>query len=244
MKEKLPDLLFPAKQDDVCENQPADRRGIRDAEHQQHAEAYAVYETVPFGVLAHARAAFEKPQREIHRQQQEELRPFLRHVPILHGADIDEKIRRDHGERSAAAQPEPRKPVYDQARRRQIDDLHEENAVPVAGEQIAKGVHIEDHRTLLVIQIQIGDLPLCNAFSHQEEKRAVIAVIGADRRGVYGENRYHGSREGEKDKRPMPERAVHPVRKSQIEVFLFRFDFVHSSAALQSRIMHQTAARH
>ena len=78
----------------------------------------------------------------------------------------------------------------------------------------------------------------------EREKRAVIAVIGADRRGVYGENRYHGSREGEKDKRPAPERAVHPVRKSQIEVFLFRFDFVHSSAALQSRLMHQTAARH
>lgn len=49
MKEKLPDLLFPAEQDDVCEDQPADRRGIRDAEHQQHAEAYAVYETVHLG---------------------------------------------------------------------------------------------------------------------------------------------------------------------------------------------------
>ena len=243
MKEKLPNLLFPAKQDDVCEDQPADRCGIRDAEHQQHAETYAIYKAVPFGVLAYAPAAFEKPERETERQQQEKLRPFLRHIAVLYGADINEKIRRDHGERSAAAQIEPGEPVYDQARRRQIDDLHEENAVPVAGEQIAKGIHIEDHRTFLVIQIQIGDLPLCNTFSHQEEKRAVIAVIGADRRGVYGENRYHGSREGEKNKRPTPERAVRPVRKTQIEGFLFRFASVHSSVTLQSCFMRQNAAR-
>ena len=243
MKEKLPDLLFPAEQDDVCEDQPADRRGVRNAEHQKNAEAYAVYEAVPFGVLAYAPAAFEKPERETERQQQEKLRPFLRHVPVLHGADINEKIRRDHAERSAAAQIEPRKPVYNQARRRQIDDLHEENAVPVAGKEIAERIHIEDHRALLIVQIQIGDLPLCNTFSHQEEKRAVIAVIGANRRGVYGENRYHGSREGEKNKRPTPECAVHPARKSQIEVFLFRFASVHSSVTLQSCFMRQNAAR-
>lgn len=226
MKEKPADLLFPAEKENIREDQPADRRGVRNAEHQKNAETDAVYKTVPFGMPAFASAAFEKPERKTERQQQEKLRPFLRHIAVLHGADINEKIRRDHAERSAAAQPEPGEPVYDQARRRQIDDLHEENAVPVAGKEIAERVHIEDHRALLIVQIQIGDLPLRDAFSYQEEKRAVVAVIRINRRGIYGENRYYGSREGEKNKRPTPYGAVRPVGKTQADrSFSFPFCF-------------------